>query len=127
MENSRSVSPTSASTCGHHSPRATDNNPYKQFLDESLLDVPDVEIELDRYLRQPRLTDDEAKKSIDQWKGQRTEYPCLRRFALDVHSIPAMGSEPERTFSLGKLVMTSQHQSISDKTLDQQICLKSWQ
>jgi hypothetical protein len=39
---------------------------------------------------------------------------------------PAMAVEPERTFSLAKLVITLQWHRMSDETLNEIQCLKSW-
>ena len=83
--------------------------------------------ELSRYLLLKRQKD--VKNPIEWWKMRATgdgSFPLLARFAFDVFSIPAMASETERTFSLAKLVMTSQRQRISDNSINKILCLKNW-
>ena len=83
--------------------------------------------ELSRYLLLKRQKD--VKNPIEWWKMRATgdsSFPLLARFAFDVLSMPAMASETERTFSLAKLVMTSQRQRLSDDSVNKILCLKHW-
>ena len=57
---------------------------------------------------------------------QRTRYPLLSKIAIDIYSIPAMSSEPERVFSGAKLRDSDQQNSLKGKTIELLVCLKSW-
>ena len=46
--------------------------------------------------------------------------------AIDVFSIPAMSSEPERVFSQAKYTVTEQRMRVSIETLEIVETLKSW-
>lgn len=67
-----------------------------------------------------------ADNPIQWWMDHRTEYPRLPRLALDILAIPPMAADCERAFSLAKLAMTSQRQSIEPETLEMLQCLKNW-
>ncbi|KAF5229478.1 hypothetical protein FANTH_14191 [Fusarium anthophilum] len=79
--------------------------------------------ELERYLRlEPQDTQDAI-----QWKRDRgASFPSLSSFALDVFAIPAMASDCDRQFSLGKLTLTSRRLSMGADTLERVPCLKNW-
>ena len=46
--------------------------------------------------------------------------------AIDIHSIPAMSSEPERVFSGAKHTVSDQRNSLKAETIELLECLKSW-
>ena len=82
--------------------------------------------EYDRYCAQPTIP--EAIDAIQWWlePTQQRNYPNLNRMALDLLSIPAMSTEPERVFS-------SVQENISDRRNQAQMdlievleLLKSW-
>jgi hypothetical protein len=50
----------------------------------------------------------------------------MSRMALDFFSVPAMSAECERVFSLAKMILTTQRQSMTDATLEALVCLKFW-
>jgi hypothetical protein len=79
--------------------------------------------ELERYLRlEPQGTQD----AIQWWRDHRASFPSLSSFALDVFAIPAMASDCERQFSIGKLTLMSQRLSMGADTLERVQCLKNW-
>ncbi|KAF5229481.1 hypothetical protein FANTH_14186 [Fusarium anthophilum] len=79
--------------------------------------------ELERYLR---LEPEDTQDAI-QWKRDRgASFPSLSSFALDVFAIPAMASDCERQFSLGKLTLTSRRLSMCADTLERVPCLDNW-
>jgi hypothetical protein len=63
---------------------------------------------------------------IAWWAEREIKYPRLSRMAFDILTIPAMSSEPERVFSRGGLVISSQRHSINAKTLEMLLCLQHW-
>ena len=46
--------------------------------------------------------------------------------AIDIYSIPAMSSEPERVFSSAKHTVSDQRNSLEAKTIELLECMKSW-
>ena len=46
--------------------------------------------------------------------------------AIDIYSIPAMSSEPERVFSGAKHTVSDQRNSLKADTIEILECLKSW-
>jgi hypothetical protein len=79
--------------------------------------------ELEKYYKAKlEITDD----PIGWWCKHKGEYPALSQLALDILAIPAMAADCERVFSLSKLAMTSQCQSMHPETLEFLQCLKNW-
>lgn len=60
------------------------------------------------------------------WRDHRAQFPRLSQMAIDILSIPAMSSECERTFSQGKLTLSSHCRRMRGSTLELLICLKNW-
>ena len=79
--------------------------------------------ELEAYFKEPPKI---CKDPIAWWAEREKEFPRLSRMAFDILSIPAMSSEPERVFSRGGLVISSQRHSINAKTLETLLCLQHW-
>ena len=50
----------------------------------------------------------------------------MSNFALDVLAIPAMSVDPERTFSVTKLTVSSQRHSLSPEIIEEIQCLRNW-
>jgi hAT family C-terminal dimerisation region len=46
--------------------------------------------------------------------------------AIDIYSIPAMSSEPERVFSSAKHTVSDQRNSLEAETIELLECMKSW-
>ena len=55
------------------------------------------------------------------------EYPILSKWALNIHSIPAMSAEPERVFSGTKQTISDSRHSLGSGTIEALQCLRSWQ
>ena len=83
--------------------------------------------ELDQYLSEPLLLQND-KTALDWWLAseQQSRFPYLSKMAIDIYSIPAMSSEPERVFSGAKHTLTDQRMRISIEVLELLECLKSW-
>jgi hAT family C-terminal dimerisation region len=69
---------------------------------------------------------DAFRRPLEWWRDHVDEYPTISQMALDFFSVPAMSAECERIFSLAKMTLTSQRQSMTDATLEALICLKAW-
>lgn len=82
--------------------------------------------ELERYLAEPRLL--ELRSVISWWMdpAQRTRFSLLSAMAIDIFSIPAISSEPERVFSGTKHTITAERASLNPETTEALECMKSW-
>ncbi|KEY74491.1 hypothetical protein S7711_10030 [Stachybotrys chartarum IBT 7711] len=87
--------------------------------------VMEEEDELGVYMRQGPVRR-ENLHPILWWKDHREEYPRLSKFALDILAIPAMSVDPERTFSVTKLTVSSQRHSLSPDMIEEMQCLRNW-
>ena len=83
------------------------------------------EDELGVYMRQGPVRR-ENLNPILWWKEHQEEYPRLSKFALDILAIPAMSVDPERTFSVTKLTISSQRHSLSPEIIEEIQCLRNW-
>lgn len=83
--------------------------------------------ELEQYLSEPCLIQND-RTALDWWLAseQRSRLPYSSRMAIDVFSIPAMSSEPERVFSGAKHTLNKQRIRCTVKTIELLECLKSW-
>ncbi|KAL9566121.1 hypothetical protein ACKAV7_009739 [Fusarium commune] len=70
------------------------------------------EDELGVYMRQGPVRRENLNPVL-WWKDHQEEYPRLSKFALDILAIPAMSIDPERTFSVTKLTVSTFISSIS--------------
>jgi len=57
---------------------------------------------------------------------QQKNYPNLSKMAVDILSIPAMSSEPERLFSGAKITITDRRNRLGRDVIEALECLKSW-
>lgn len=64
---------------------------------------------------------------IQYWLLRRRQYPRLSRMAIDLFSIPAMSSEPERIFSLAGLMVTAQRGQLRADIIGAAQCISSWE
>ncbi len=66
--------------------------------------------------------------ALDWWlkREQRERLPKLLRMAINIFSIPAILSEPERVFSGVKHTITDQRISLKSETIELLECLKLW-
>jgi hypothetical protein len=88
-----------------------------------------VRDEYNRYINiEPLVLEEENATALDYWVRslQRTRLPLLSKMAIDIHSIPAMSSEPERVFSGAKHTVSDQRNSLKAETIELLECLKSW-
>jgi hypothetical protein len=64
---------------------------------------------------------------IQYWLLRRRQYPHLSRMAIDLFSIPAMSSEPERIFSLAGHMVTAQRGRLQADIIGAAQCISSWE
>jgi hypothetical protein len=64
---------------------------------------------------------------IQYWLARRRQYPRLSRMAIDLFSIPAMSSEPERIFSLAGQMVTAQRGRLQADIIGAAQCISSWE
>ena len=64
---------------------------------------------------------------IQYWLLRRQQYPRLSQMALDLFSIPAMSSEPERIFSLTGQMVTAQRSRLKADIIGAAQCISSWE
>lgn len=108
--------------------RATRSDEPSQFdqwiqsYDQCIIERDD---ELEVYMRQGPVRR-ESLNPILWWKDHQEEYPRLSKFALDIMAVPAMSVDPERTFSVTKLTLSSQRHSLSPEVTEEIQCLRNW-
>ncbi|OBS16274.1 hypothetical protein FPOA_13066 [Fusarium poae] len=64
---------------------------------------------------------------IQYWLLRRRQYPRLSRMAIDLFSVPAMSSEPERIFSLAGKMVTAQRGRLKADLIGAAQCISSWE
>ena len=113
-------------------PRKRRRTKYRQ-LDEQLAEARKVQLplliqsELDDYL-QEAAEFDPMLVPFQYWikPTTRVRWPRLSRMAMDLFSIPAMSSEPERIFSLAGLRLSPRRSRLREDTVEASICLSNW-
>ena len=68
-----------------------------------------------------------VENPIQYWLLRRRQYPRLSRMAIDLFSIPAMSSEPERIFSLAGQMVTAQRGRLKADLIGAAQCISSWE
>ncbi|KAL6402752.1 hypothetical protein AUP68_14088 [Ilyonectria robusta] len=64
---------------------------------------------------------------IQYWLLRRRQYPRLSRMAIDLFSVQAMSSEPERIFSLAGQMVTAQRGRLKADLIGAAQCISSWE
>ncbi|KAG7423080.1 Zinc finger BED domain-containing protein DAYSLEEPER [Fusarium oxysporum f. sp. raphani] len=64
---------------------------------------------------------------IQYWLLRRRQYPRLSRMAIDLFSVPAMSSEPERIFSLAGQMVTPLRRQLQADIVGAARCISSWE
>lgn len=64
---------------------------------------------------------------IQYWLLRRRQYPRLSRMAIDLFSVPAMPSEPERIFSLAGQMVTTQRGWLKADLIGAAQCISLWE
>jgi hypothetical protein len=68
------------------------------------------------------------QSAIEWWlePAQQKAYPNLSKMALDMLSLPAMSSDPERAFSAAKITLSDRRNKLGIRMIEFLECLKSW-
>lgn len=64
---------------------------------------------------------------IQYWLLRRRQYPCLSRMAINLFSIPAISSEPERIFSLAGQIVAAQRGRLQADIIGAAQYISSWE
>lgn len=84
-------------------------------------------LDLDSYDAWTKLEpEDDCEDPIAYWVAESSRRPRLAKMALDILTIPAMSSEPERIFSLAGIMATDRRSKLKADTIEACQCLKSW-
>jgi hypothetical protein len=72
---------------------------------------------------------EDADDVISYWAGKRKDprWKDLARMALEILSIPAMSTEPERVFSGAKITISDRRCRLGDNIIEALECCKSWE
>ena len=89
-------------------------------------DKDKIQDEYERYITEPLVLG--VKIGYKQWleETQQKRYPNLSKMALDLLSIPAMSSDPERLFSRAKITVTDRRNKLRIEVIQALKCIKSW-
>lgn len=84
-----------------------------------------VRSELDRYLEDDPLPEDNQFDVLAFWKVNVT-YPTLRVIAKDLLAIPVSTVASESDFSTGGRIISPHRSRLHAKTVEALMCLRSW-
>lgn len=84
-----------------------------------------VKCEVDFYLEEDPLPDDEDLDIISWWKVNR-KYPTLRKIAKDILAIPVSSVASESAFSTGGRVISPHRSRLHSETVEALMCLQNW-
>ena len=105
--------------------RPAEPSQFDQWMQSHDRQRTEEDDELGAYMRQAPVRR-ENLNPILWWRDHQEEYPRRSKFALDVLAIPAMSVDPERTFSVTKLTVSSQRHSLSPEIVEEIQCLRNW-
>lgn len=89
--------------------------------------IPSTRDEYAEWLSTPDPGDSLVDNPIQYWLLRRRQYPNLSRMAIDLFSIPAMSSEPERIFSLTGQMVTPSRRRLQADIVGAARCISSWE
>ncbi|KAF5700392.1 transposase [Fusarium mundagurra] len=122
---SREEQPETSRTVTGKAVRQDEPSQFDQWMQSCDRCMMEEEDELGVYMRQGPVRRENLNPVL-WWKDHQEEYPGLSKFALDILAIPAMSVDPERTFSVTKLTVSSQRHSISSEIIEEMQCLRNW-
>lgn len=105
--------------------RQAEPSQFDQWMQSQDRHMMEEDDELAAYMRQGPIRR-ENLNPILWWKDHREEYPRLSKFGLDILAIPAMSVDPERTFSVTKLTISSQRHKLGPEITEEIQCLRNW-
>ncbi len=100
-----------------------------RFMEKLRAPRPEPISDIERYFREPivQLTqdiDDSVKWILNWWKMNRFEYPIMARIARDYLAIPASEVAVERTFSLGRDLLSVRRQRLNGNSMRKLMLLR---
>lgn len=82
--------------------------------------------ELDAYLEEEYVREDENFEILSWWKTNSNKYPVLSAMARDFLAIPLSTVSSESAFSLGGRILSDNRSSMTPQTLQALVCCKDW-
>ena len=112
-------------------PRQKEPEGLDAYLDKDIFGDDDSFIdattdELSKWQRTNFPSDKQVTNPIQYWYGNRQRWPRLALMAIDLFSIPAMSSEPERVFSDAGDIITPKRNRLHADIVGAGMCLKQW-
>jgi len=80
--------------------------------------------ELDAYLEDEHVRDDENFEILSWWKTNKDKYPVLSTMARDFLAIPLSTVSSESAFSLSGRILSDNRSSMTPETLEALVCVK---
>jgi hypothetical protein len=82
--------------------------------------------ELDAYLEEELVREDENFEILTWWKTNSNKYPVLSAMARDFLAIPVSTVSSESAFSLSGRILSDNRSSMTPQTLEALVCGKDW-
>jgi len=82
--------------------------------------------ELELYLQEDVVQDDEGFCILDWWRKHSPRYPILSRMAKDVLAVPVSTVASESAFSTGGRVLDCFRSSLTSRVVQSLICSQDW-
>ncbi|EXA32070.1 hypothetical protein FOVG_16646 [Fusarium oxysporum f. sp. pisi HDV247] len=121
----REEQPETSRTVTGKAVRQDEPSQFDQWMQSCDRCMMEEEDELGVYMRQGPVRRENLNPVL-WWKDHQEEYPRLSKFGLDILAIPVISVDPERTFSVTKLTVSSQRHSISPEIIEEMKCLRNW-
>jgi hypothetical protein len=83
-----------------------------------------------KYVAEPRPLRTQMTRHdspIPYWISKLTVWPELAKIALDIYCTPPMSDEPERVFSIAGNTLNPRRRMMTEDTVQELLCLRSWQ
>ena len=110
-----------APSAGERAPPTCDGDSVTSVFKRRRIDQPD---ELEAYFAASVASHD--ADVLQWWREHAATYPCLAAMARDYLAIPATGAPVGRVFSGGATLVQPRRGSLSEDSVRECICLKSW-
>ncbi|KAL6592908.1 hypothetical protein ACP70R_049204 [Stipagrostis hirtigluma subsp. patula] len=82
--------------------------------------------ELDAYLEEKHVREDENFEILSWWKTNSNKYPVLSAMARDFLAIPVSTVSSESAFSCGGRILCDSRSSLTPKAVEALVCMKDW-
>ncbi|KAL4281262.1 hypothetical protein GQ457_03G008280 [Hibiscus cannabinus] len=102
-------------------------NLRKDYVTEiELNDTSETTTELDRYLGDKCVRDNDSFDILAWWSVQTNNYPILMSMARDILAIPVSTVASESAFSTGRRVLDSFRTSLTPRLVEALVCTQDW-